>query len=30
MIKLNEYFEGQVVSLGFESAGDHASVGVMQ
>jgi purine/pyrimidine-nucleoside phosphorylase len=29
MLKVNEYFEGKVKSVGFESAGDHASVGVM-
>ena len=29
MLKVNEYFDGQVKSVGFESAGDHASVGVM-
>lgn len=29
MLKVNEYFDGQVKSVGFESAGDHASIGVM-
>ena len=29
MLKMNEYFDGQVKSIGFESSGDHVSVGVM-
>lgn len=29
MLKVNEYFDGQVKSLGFETAGERASVGVM-
>lgn len=29
MLKVNEYFDGRVQSLGFESQGERASVGVM-
>lgn len=29
MLKVNEYFDGQVKSLGFETSGERASVGVM-
>ncbi|KJG15751.1 pyrimidine/purine nucleoside phosphorylase [Photobacterium angustum] len=29
MLKVNEYFDSQVKSIGFESSGDHVSVGVM-
>ncbi|OAN16680.1 hypothetical protein A3K86_09535 [Photobacterium jeanii] len=29
MLKNNEYFDGQVKSIGFETQGDHCSVGVM-
>lgn len=29
MLNINEYFEGQVKSIGFETKGDRASVGVM-
>lgn len=29
MLNVNEYFEGQVKSIGFESGGERASVGVM-
>lgn len=30
MLKSNEYFEGKVKSIGFEHAGDSATVGVME
>lgn len=30
MIKFNEYFDGNVCSLGYDEAGGRASVGVMQ
>ncbi|MEH6532160.1 MAG: pyrimidine/purine nucleoside phosphorylase [Photobacterium frigidiphilum] len=29
MLNVNEYFEGQVKSIGFEAQGDRTSVGVM-
>lgn len=29
MLKVNEYFDGQVTSIGFETQGEHTSVGVM-
>lgn len=29
MLKVNEYFEGQVKSIGFETSGERCSVGVM-
>lgn len=30
MLKVNEYFDGKVKSIGFEDAGGSASVGVME
>ncbi|MCG7584396.1 pyrimidine/purine nucleoside phosphorylase [Photobacterium sp. OFAV2-7] len=29
MLNVNEYFDGQVKSIGFETQGEHTSVGVM-
>lgn len=30
MLKVNEYFDGNVKSIGFEQKGDKATVGVME